>query len=283
MSIRWWDEPAGVLHSLYTYEHGVRLPSEAFKPLPGTPAYRFVHEDHSAIVFGSREEQFAVGMDVRPGTDRARSALIVPMLVGERLLGAVVLENHDRDNAFGPAEQRLLETVAGGMAVALLNAKSYEAERQRAAELALINTVQRALAGELSLQGVYDSVGMKLREVFPDALVGIRRFDPQTGLMHFPFWPHRHPDDLAPAPPVGYGAEVLRTKRTLLVDHDAETRRDGWVRPRRPLTESWPDRSWWCRCSPATRWSACSTWSMSHGSTHSARRTCASSRRSPRA
>ena len=65
---------------------------------------------------------------------------------------------------------RLLETVAGSMAVALLNARSFEAERQRAAELALINTVQQALAGELSLQGVYDAVGTKLREVFPDGV-----------------------------------------------------------------------------------------------------------------
>ena len=40
---------------------------------------------------------------------------------------------------------------------ALANARSFEAERQRAAELAIINAVQQALAGELSLQGVYEA------------------------------------------------------------------------------------------------------------------------------
>ena len=64
------------------------------------------------------------------------------MMAGERIFGALQLENHERDNAFGPAEVRLLETITASMAVALLNAKSYEAERQRAAELAIVNSVQ---------------------------------------------------------------------------------------------------------------------------------------------
>ncbi|HEX4352089.1 MAG TPA: GAF domain-containing protein, partial [Polyangiales bacterium] len=136
----------------------------------------------------------------------------------------VLLENHERDDAFGPSEVRLLETIASSMSVALQNAKSYEAECQRAAELGLINTIQRALAGELSLQGVYDAVGMKLREVFPDFGVAIRRYDARTGLMHFPFWwqEAERTWDLAAEPPLGFGAEVLRSKRTLLIDHDAE-------------------------------------------------------------
>ena len=161
-------------------------------------------------------------MSVAPGTDQARSIVAVPMLAGERMLGGVLLENHERDGAFWPDEVRLLETIAAGMAVALLNARSYEAERQRAAELAVINAVQQALAGELSLQGVYDAVGMKLREVFPKFGVSIRRYEATTGLLHFPFWwsdaePQR---DLSPMRPVGFGAEVLRTRRPLLVNEN---------------------------------------------------------------
>jgi hypothetical protein len=47
------------------------------------------------------------------------------MMAGERIFGAVVLEDHERDNAFGPAEASA-ETVTASMAVALLNAKSRE-------------------------------------------------------------------------------------------------------------------------------------------------------------
>ncbi|WP_164442400.1 hypothetical protein, partial [Pseudomonas viridiflava] len=86
-----------------------------------------------------------------------------------------------------------------------------------------INTVQRALAGELNLQAVYDAVGEQLRQVFPDFGVGIRRYDPATGLMHFPYlWM----DGRSVKPPVitpsGFGAEVLRTRKTLLTDRDFE-------------------------------------------------------------
>jgi len=147
------------------------------------------------------------------------------MLAGERLLGAVMLENHERDNAFGPAELQLLQTVASSMGVALLNAKSYEAERQRAAELAIINAVQQALAGKLDIQGVYDVVGDKLREVFPRSFEGIRIVDRAAGQMLFPYGmldgKRVHP---APRPldDRGLGAEVIRTGRTLLVDEDID-------------------------------------------------------------
>jgi len=45
------------------------------------------------------------------------------MLAGDRLLGYVVLENHERDNAFGESEVRLLTTVSSSMALALENAR----------------------------------------------------------------------------------------------------------------------------------------------------------------
>jgi GAF domain-containing protein/CheY-like chemotaxis protein len=92
------------------------------------------------------------------------------------------------------------------------------------AELAVISVVQQALAGQLGLQGVYDAVGLKLAEVFPGFRIAIRRYDQATGLLHFPFfWANgelqRH---LQPAPPLGFGAEVLRSGRTLLVNRDSE-------------------------------------------------------------
>jgi GAF domain-containing protein/CheY-like chemotaxis protein len=225
MSIRWWEEESGALRSLYSYEHGVRLVPRAFRPEPGSLVHRFVHEERRPFVFGSVAEQIAAGVPVRPGTDRSRSVVVVPMLAGERLLGAVLLENHERDNAFGPAEVTLLQTVASSMGVALLNAKSYEAERQRSAELAIINAVQQALAGELDIQGVYDAVGDKLREVFPRSLEGIRIVDRAADRLVFPYAIHGgrrvHPEPM-PLTVHGFGAEVIRTRRTLLANENID-------------------------------------------------------------
>src|SRR4029453_1094260 len=122
-----------------------------------------------------------------PGSDQARSICAVPLLAGDRMYGGLLLENHERDSSFSPSQVRLLETVASSMTVALLNARSYEAERQRAAELAIINGVQQALAGELDIQGGYDAVGDKLREVFPKSLEGIRVVDRASGRILYPY------------------------------------------------------------------------------------------------
>ena len=45
--------------------------------------------------------------------------------------------------------------------------------RQRNAELALINSVQEALAGELEIQAIYDVVGDKIQEIFDAQVVDI--------------------------------------------------------------------------------------------------------------
>ena len=89
---------------------------------------------------------------------------------------------------------RLLSTLANAMSVALENARLFdETQRlfkeseQRAAELAIINSVQQALAAELNMQGIYDAVGDKIREIFHQADVGIRIYDPQTNLIHYPY------------------------------------------------------------------------------------------------
>ena len=71
------------------------------------------------------------------------------------------------------SDVRLLETLANSMSVALENARLFdETQRllketeQRAAELAIINSVQQALAAKLDMQGIYDTGGEKLREIF---------------------------------------------------------------------------------------------------------------------
>jgi signal transduction histidine kinase/CheY-like chemotaxis protein/putative methionine-R-sulfoxide reductase with GAF domain len=222
LSIRWYDEAAGAVHVLYTYEHGRRLPGRVFALEPGTLPHRFYTVDRRAATIGSVEEQLARGVPVRAGTDRARSLLIVPMLSGERMLGSVHLEDHERDNAFGAAEQRLVSTVASSMAVALLNAKSFEAERRRAAELSIINAVQQSLAGELSLQGVYEAVGDKLCEVFSTANLSVRIVDLDAGLVHFPYVVSRgRRVAVVPLPLSGFSAEVVRRGSTLLINEDA--------------------------------------------------------------
>ena len=62
-----------------------------------------------------------------------------------------------------------------------LSRRAIEETRQRNAELALINSVQAALAGELELQAIYDVVGDKLQEVFDAQVVDIGIYELRPG------------------------------------------------------------------------------------------------------
>ena len=108
------------------------------------------------------------GRAVRSVGPRPQSWLGVPIIAGERVIGVVGLESI-LEHAFSEADERLLSTLASSMGVALENARLFEETKrlltetdQRAAELAIINSVQDGLAAELDMQAMYDLVGDKI-------------------------------------------------------------------------------------------------------------------------
>src|SRR5437016_2416621 len=165
-----------------------------------------------------------------PGTQESRSSVFVPVLASDRALGMIAMEDYERENVYGEAEMRLLSTVAASMGVALENARLFdETQRlfkeseQRAAELAIINSVQQALAAELNMQGIYDAVGDKIREIFKQVDMNIRIYDPQTNLIHYPY-AYWNGQRIAIASSLladkGFGPHVLRTRETLVINEN---------------------------------------------------------------
>ena len=161
------------------------------------------------------------------------SFIYVPILRGDeaqrRHRGRTSSEKH----AFSDSDVRLLNTLANAMSVALENARLFdETQRllketeQRAAELAIINSVQQALAAELNMQGIYDAVGDKIREIFNQADVGIRIYDPADGSDPLPLCVRRRPADhhrvASRYRRQGFAAHVLRTRETLVINENME-------------------------------------------------------------
>ena len=155
IGIRWYDPKANLIHYLYEYEHGVRLKH----PLVAAEGRRRLVEDRERRASRSwptrARTRKQMGLGVVPGTDDSHSAVFVPIVGSDRVLGLIVMEDYEREYAYGEAEVRLLSTVAASMGVALENARLFdETQRlfkeseQRAAELAIINSVQEALAAE---------------------------------------------------------------------------------------------------------------------------------------
>ncbi len=120
-----------------------------------------------------------------PGTRMAKSALYVPMTVGEKVQGYVTLQNNDREQAFDEQDVRLLTTLANSMSVALENARLFNETEQRNAELAVINSVQQGLVAEMDMQGIYDLVGDKIRDLFDAQVTAVATFNYENNVEEF--------------------------------------------------------------------------------------------------
>ena len=224
IGIRLLDTKTGLVHYLYEFEHGKRLQMAPAIPKPGGPSDT-MRETLAPIVFSTPAELESSGIGVVPGTDMARSVIMVPIVCGDRMTGSLLLENHEREHAYGEAEIRLLTTVASNMGVALENARLFdETQRllketeQRNAELAVINSIQQGLVAQLDLMAIIDLVGDKLREVFDSGNVSIVWFDEQTNVVT-PVYYYEHGQRLTNVPP----QEMSRTERNLRVVQKRET------------------------------------------------------------
>src|SRR6476469_4090277 len=193
------DEATGLLHDRYLLERGERIEDEPWTP---TGFSKYALESRESLLVGENIEEAAERLDseVVAGSEAPKSVLFVPLIVGGKATGVISLQNADREHAFGKSDQQLLETLAGSLSVALENARLVHETRQRNAELALINGVQDAIAGELDQQAIYDVVGDKLQEVFDAQAAMILMLDERTGRVDVPYaiehgerqqWPSR--------------------------------------------------------------------------------------------
>ncbi len=224
IGIRWYDQQANLIHYLYEYEHGKRL------TIPSAPprnrAWFKLIETRQPVVMNTRAEMAELGMQTVPGTDESKAMVTVPIIGSDRVVGSIIIENYEREHAYSDSDVRLLSTVAASMGVALENARLFEAERQRAAELALINSVQRGLASELDMQAVIDLVGDKIRDIFNAQVVMITLYDADADRINHRYTLERQQRfQLSGAvPPDQLRGQIIRTRQPLLINKDFEQR-----------------------------------------------------------
>jgi PAS domain S-box-containing protein len=90
--------------------------------------------------------------------EAVQAVMVAPLLIGERLVGAIAAVHSDPARRFGEPDVHLLNLFASQAAIAIENARLYSGERRRAEEQkALIDTL-RDLSGELELSKVLQTV-----------------------------------------------------------------------------------------------------------------------------
>src|SRR5688572_10237552 len=186
--IRTFDHENGLEHWQYSIEKGAR---QQVQPRPFNWNSKLliqkkksldIRKDYVATAQKHESPGFTAGQ-------APKSALFVPMTVGDTVKGSVSLQNIDRENAFTDSDMRLLTTITNSMSVALENARLFDETtrllketEQRTAELGVINSVQEGLVREMNIQAIYDLVGNRICNLFDTQTVIIRTFDHRSGM-----------------------------------------------------------------------------------------------------
>ncbi len=113
-----------------------------------------------------------------------KSLVFVPLISRNEVKGMISLQNLDKEHAFSDSDVSLLTTLANSMSVALESARLFDETtrllketEQRNAELAVINSVQEGLVAKMDIQGIYELVGEKFREIFDAQVIDIVTYD----------------------------------------------------------------------------------------------------------
>jgi len=219
-----FDHDSRQEHFQYLYEDGERLYPES-RPLNKIRKWIIHHADTLLVNDNANqkiEEITGAVHEAVPGTRLPKSLVFVPLNVNNVVTGCLSLQNLDRENAFQESDVQLLMTLANSISIALENARLFNETEQRNAELAVINSIQKGLVAEMDLQGIYDLVGDKIRDLFDSQVTGIAEFDHDSREEKFHYM-YEDGERFYPAPRLydGIRKTLITTKKLIHINENA--------------------------------------------------------------
>jgi GAF domain-containing protein/CheY-like chemotaxis protein len=233
MVISLYDANANRMDHAYIVERGQRFPPETESP-PDPLRAEIIRTRHALVINENFIEYcHALGTSDALVGEAPKAWLGVPILSGDQVVGIISLQDLDHENAFDESLVRLLTTITSSMSVAFQNARLFDETNrllketeQRAAELALINSVQQGLASKLDFNAIIELVGDKLAEVFRSNDLDIRLIDYENQRILFPYAVENGKRIAIDSIPLGGGltGEIVRTRQPLVINRNVQDR-----------------------------------------------------------
>jgi serine phosphatase RsbU (regulator of sigma subunit)/putative methionine-R-sulfoxide reductase with GAF domain len=157
---------------------GQRLPGQTFQLKPGQGLVNWMRQTKEPILVRDfpRELESLPARPVYISEDPPRSALYVPLIAGETVVGTMSIQSLQRA-AYDEGDLRVLSAVANQVAVAMQKAQLYGKERKRARQLETIGQVSRQVTAILDLDELFDRVVALIRDSFGYYYVAILTAD----------------------------------------------------------------------------------------------------------
>lgn len=240
------DKKTSMTSYPYIIENGKRLYQE---PLPlqegrGGFSGHVIRTGQPVLVNRDFEEASRKFQSINLGVDEdeedaviVRAGLWVPMMIGDEVKGVISLQNLEREDAFSESDVRLLTTIANSISVAIENARLFnETQRllketeQRAAELAILNSVSESMSRALDVNAITRNVGNKIREIFNAEIVDVLLYDAATNIVRLVYsfsdnlyYENEPPWELGE----GLTSKIIITRQPLLLNTAGEIEENG--------------------------------------------------------
>jgi GAF domain-containing protein/DNA-binding response OmpR family regulator len=158
LSITWRNQQSGVAQMLYAVQHGKRVYPKPVKPNPDGAFMRTLLANRPVLA-NSRAEIDALGLRPPEGMAPSLATLTVPIFAGDKLVGGLSLDSHDPMRRFSEDDQRLLQTVAATMGIALENARLFNETKEALERQTATSEVLRVISSSPSdLEPVYRTI-----------------------------------------------------------------------------------------------------------------------------
>ena len=192
--IRTFDLQEKIENWEYAVEGGEEMTSE---PRPIIWANKILIENKEPLLINQDYQETARKHGSRGFTEGLvpKSAIFIPMVVGDVIKGSVSLQNIEKEFAFNEDDVRLLTTLTNSMSFAIENARLFnettrllEETERRAAELHTVNNISKAIVSQLELDALIGLVGEHMRSTFSADIVYLALHDRPSNMLNFPYY-----------------------------------------------------------------------------------------------
>jgi signal transduction histidine kinase len=161
-----------------------------------------------------------------------RAQLFAPIVANERLVGALIAVWWERESTCGDREIALVEAMATQAGMALENARLFDDDRRKLAELSVLYELSRAVTGQLDTSQLVEAVEREVSRVLDVHNLAVFLHDPGRGELEVALreWDGTREPDLPRRRPLGVGlASAVVTRRAPLrtADYAAACEREG--------------------------------------------------------
>ena len=132
----------GLTGYIIRYRQGIMLPTAA-----------------AVRAFVEREGGIGIG-------DWPVSLMGVPLVAGDRTVGAMVIQSFNQEVQYGPEDLEFFSTVGTQVAVAIENARLFKASSDRVMDLSVLLEISRAISETIELEALLETVHREVGRIF---------------------------------------------------------------------------------------------------------------------